>query len=101
MEHDCKLERSIGYYLQVLLCIAPFCKTPLEVILNGVTNHPDDVSVDLIKYSGLSTLRRFLGNDEGLELKILKRGAKPDGGGQVFFTCPIKIDNSLVYSAYI
>jgi RNA 3'-terminal phosphate cyclase-like protein len=91
VEHDCKLERSIGYYLQVLICLAPFCKNPLEITLNGVTNDPDDVSVDLIKYSGLPILRRFLGNDDGLELKIQKRGAKPEGGGQVLFTCPIKI----------
>ena len=49
------------------------------------------MKVDLIKYSSLPILRRFLGNDDGLELKIIKRGAKPDGGGQVFFSCPCKI----------
>lgn len=48
VEHDCKLERSIGYYLQVLLCLAPFTKQAIEITLKGVTNDPDDVSV--IKY---------------------------------------------------
>ena len=32
-----------------------------------------------------------MGTDEGLELKILKRGAKPKGGGEVSFKCPTKI----------
>ncbi len=44
-EFDCKLERSISYYLQVLFCIAPFGKKPLEVTLRGVTNDSDDLSV--------------------------------------------------------
>ena len=45
VEHMCSLERSIGYYLQVLVCLAPFAKQPFEVTLKGVTNDPDDVSV--------------------------------------------------------
>jgi len=48
-EFDCKLERSISYYLQVLFCIAPFGKKPLEVTLKGVTNDSDDLSVRFIK----------------------------------------------------
>lgn len=44
-EHQCSLERSIGYYLQVLFCLAPFSKQPMDITLKGVTNDPDDVSV--------------------------------------------------------
>ena len=47
IDFDCKLERSIGYYLQVLLCLAPFTKQPLEITLTGVTNDPVDASVSL------------------------------------------------------
>lgn len=36
-------------------------------------------------------LKRFIGSDDGLEFKIIKRGAKPDGGGQVLFKCPTKM----------
>ena len=35
--------------------------------------------------------KRFIGSDDGLELKILKRGAKPNGGGEVIFRCPTKM----------
>lgn len=44
-----------------------------------------------MKYSTLPIFKRFIGNDEGLELKIVKRGAKPDGGGEVHFRCPTKM----------
>ncbi|CAF0766929.1 unnamed protein product [Brachionus calyciflorus] len=91
VEHDCGLERSIGYFLQTILCMAPFTKKPMELTLTGVTNDPDDVSIDLIKYSTLPIFKRFIGNDEGLELKISKRGAKPGGGGEVLFKCPTKM----------
>ena len=34
---------------------------------------------------------RFIGSNDGLEFKILKRGAKPGGGGEVLFKCPTKM----------
>ncbi|XP_018324959.1 probable RNA 3'-terminal phosphate cyclase-like protein [Agrilus planipennis] len=90
IEHDCSLDRSIGYYLEVLILLAPFCKNPLHVTLKGVTNNKIDPSVDHIKASVLPVLRKFMLNDEGLELKILKRGMRPLGGGEVVFKCPIQ-----------
>ena len=45
VEHDCSLQRSIGYYLELILYLAPFMKIPLEVRLKGVTNDRDDPSV--------------------------------------------------------
>lgn len=51
-----------------------FCKEPLNVKLQGVTSNDIDPSVDLVKTSMLDTMRKFILDDEGLELKILKRG---------------------------
>ena len=45
VEFDCKCERAISYYLQVLFCIAPFTKQPIEAVLTGVTNDPIDLTV--------------------------------------------------------
>lgn len=45
MEHDCNLQRSIGYYLEPLIMLAPFMKNPLKAVLKGVTNDPTDPSV--------------------------------------------------------
>ncbi|XP_061182618.1 RNA 3'-terminal phosphate cyclase-like protein [Saccostrea echinata] len=90
IEHDCNIQRSIGYYLEGLICLAPFTKKPIEAVLKGVTNDQIDPSVDMIKLSTFPVLKRFLGTDEGLELKIVRRGAAPEGGGEVTFTCPCR-----------
>ena len=89
IDHDCSCERSIGFYLEGILPLAPFCKNALKLILRGVTNDKHDVSVDTIKYVSLALMKRF-GLLEGLDLKISKRGAMPDGGGEIFFTCPAR-----------
>lgn len=45
LRHACTISRGIGYYLDALLCLAPFAKNPLEISLTGVTNDPRDISV--------------------------------------------------------
>ena len=89
IEHDCSCERSIGFFLEGILPLAPFCKNALKLILRGVTNDKNDVSVDTIKYVSLALMKRF-GLLEGLDLKISKRGAMPDGGGEIIFACPAR-----------
>jgi len=90
VDHDCSLERGVGYYLELLMCLGAFCKHPLNVTLRGVTNNSFDPSPDLLKQSAMSVLKRFFLVDDGLELKVQRRGAAPAGGGQVLFTCPIR-----------
>ncbi|KAK3090706.1 hypothetical protein FSP39_013900 [Pinctada imbricata] len=90
IEHDCNPQRSIGYYLEGLVCLAPFMKKPLKTILRGVTNDQTDPSVDMVKLSTFPVLKRFLGTDDNLELKINRRGAAPEGGGEVVFSCPCR-----------
>lgn len=89
-DHDCNTQRSIGYYLEALICLAPFCKKPIHAILRGVTNDQIDPSVDMFKQGTLAVLKKFLGDDEGLEFKIMRRGLPPGGGGEVLFRCPVR-----------
>lgn len=88
VSHDCSGDRSIGYYLEPIICLAPFCKTPLQLTLHGITNGGHDPSVDAIKMVTLKLMEKF-GLDEGLELTINKRGSMPNGGGEIFLRCPI------------
>lgn len=117
IHHDCNLERGIGtkiigqifqktlqfqwylihtfldflgYYLDVLIALGPFCKIPINATLRGVTNSKDCPSVDHIKSSALPNLLKFLVVDEGLELKVKQRGMRPLGGGEVSFKCPVR-----------
>lgn len=89
IKHDCPTSRSMGYFLEGMLALAPFAKNPLHLVLTGITNDNIDISVDLIRTVLLPQLARFGIDEDALELKINKRGAIPLGGGQVTFTCPI------------
>lgn len=89
-QHECANTRGIGYFLDVLIALGPFCKQPLNVILRGVTNSPESPSVDQIKGGALAVLKRALLVDDGLELKVNKRGLMPAGGGEVLFRCPVR-----------
>uniref|UniRef100_A0A8C5FN08 RNA terminal phosphate cyclase like 1 n=1 Tax=Gadus morhua TaxID=8049 RepID=A0A8C5FN08_GADMO len=91
IEHDCNPQRSIGYYLEGLLMLAAFMKTPLKATLKGVTNDPTDPSVDLLKTTALPLLKQFGIDGDGLEMKVwTSRGMAPGGGGEVIFSCPIR-----------
>lgn len=87
--HNCHLGRSVGYYLEVIVPLAPFCKKPLTVTLNGITGEEGrDLSADAVRTVTLPHLHLF-GVSDGLELQIKKRGSAPGGGGTVVFKCPI------------
>ncbi|CAH1400134.1 unnamed protein product [Nezara viridula] len=88
IDHECCKLRGIGYYLEVIFALAPFCKKPISITLRGVTNNQCDPSVDSFKHGGLSVLKQFIVVDPGIDFKINKRGLEPDGGGEITFTCP-------------
>jgi RNA 3'-terminal phosphate cyclase-like protein len=87
--HDCGKTRSIGYFLEAIVVLAPFCKKPLSITLTGITNHTDnlDISVDLFRTVTIPNLTCF--GIHNIEFKIKSRGAAPSGGGMVYFSCPI------------
>jgi RNA 3'-terminal phosphate cyclase-like protein len=90
LQHECSTSRSIGYFIEPLLILGLFGKKPLNITLRGVTNDELDPTVDTIRTVTLPLLKRLLGEDiEGLELKVVKRGARPLGGGEVILRVPV------------
>ncbi|KAF5292854.1 hypothetical protein FQR65_LT11106 [Abscondita terminalis] len=89
IHHDCSLNRGIGYYLEPLVMLGLFCKESLDITLCGITNNNIDPTVDYILNAFLPILKRFTIYHQNLELKILKRGMAPNGGGEVRFLCSI------------
>jgi RNA 3'-terminal phosphate cyclase-like protein len=87
LSHNCGTVRSIGWFVQPLLVLAPFAKQALSITLSGVTNGPDDVSVDSLRTVSLPLLRHF--GIEGASLTVLKRGAPPHGGGEAMLSLPV------------
>uniref|UniRef100_A0A915PYV2 RNA 3'-terminal phosphate cyclase-like protein n=1 Tax=Setaria digitata TaxID=48799 RepID=A0A915PYV2_9BILA len=86
---DCGNDRCISYYLEPLLMLAPFCKHPLNVKLQGITDAPGELSVDSIRATWLPVFNKFMLASDSPEIKIVARGYKPDGGGCVLLTVPI------------
>ena len=83
VKHDCGNSRGIGYFIEGILPLLPFCKNKLLAEFTGVTNEDLDLSVDRLKYSTLEIFRYF-GLEEGMfDLQIMSRGARPGGGGKV------------------
>ena len=80
--HSCHLGRPIGYYLEALIPLAPFCKKPLELNLTGITGQegrdmtvgftlcrPLTKQADMIRTVTLPHLHLF-GITDGLELQV-------------------------------
>lgn len=87
--HACPTTRAVGWFLEPVLALAPFCKRDLALTLRGVTTNGRDLSVDTLRISALPTLGLWLGEEAAkLELRIAKRGHPPDGGGECLFRCP-------------
>ena len=61
IQFDCNNSRSIGYYLEGILPLAPFGKEPLKIQFTGVTDGYENVepSVDLISSSMLPIFQLF------------------------------------------
>lgn len=98
IEHDCTLQRSVGYLLEPILILGPFCKEKLQVTLkNCITNSDTDISCDIVRAVTIRQLQHFgfgsyniIGEkSDAPEIKVIKRGALPLGGGEVFFSVPV------------
>ena len=85
-EFDCGNMRCLTYFLEPLIVLAIFGKNGLRINLKGLTNDDLDISVDNFMYSTISLVKKF-SPDLDITLKINKRGFKPLGGGDVFFSC--------------
>lgn len=86
LTHDCGTSRSIGWFIEAIIPLLIFAKDHTQIRFTGVTNDSLDVSVDILRNVTLPLLKNF---GASAELKIVKRGAPPNGGGVVDFSCSI------------
>jgi RNA 3'-terminal phosphate cyclase-like protein len=97
IEHFCSGDRSIGWFLEGIIPLAPFGKQDLSLNLEGITDGCcfQDPSVDYIKASILPVMSAFgigVDMDESPppSIQINQRGAAPNGiHGKIIFFCPI------------
>ena len=95
VEHACPDSRSIGWFLEGVLPLAPFGKEPLSITFTGITDGCCEVdpSIDYLKASAIPLFDKFgIASDDDFgppQIRIIRRGAAPTGGGKVHFQCPI------------
>lgn len=88
LQHDCPTSRSIGYFLEPIVRLAPFAKKPMHLTLKGITTDEHDLSVrsliialwylskclqyqaDILRTVTLPHLQLF-GISDGLELRVI------------------------------
>jgi len=88
VQHDCGTSRSIGWYIEGILPLVIFCKTPFTSLLfTGITNDPLDLSVDTLRAVTLPLLKNFGIGEASLTVK--RRGSFPKGGGEVELRVPM------------
>lgn len=87
--HECGTGRPIGYFLESLIVLGLFGKKALTVTLKGITNGGKDPSMDTFRTTTLPILKHFGVPTESLELKVVRRGAPPLGGGEVRLKVPM------------
>lgn len=100
--HDCGTAKGIGWFIEGILPLLFLGREMSFITFYGMTNDAYDLSVDTLQHATIPLLRKIGIN--GLKLKVSRRGAFPNGGGIVEFTCPIYkeiasirlIDNGLI-----
>lgn len=68
---ECGLQRSITYFLEPLICMAPFSKLAFKLTLTGLTCDPIDATIDTLRMVNIRLLRAF-GLSKGVELTSLR-----------------------------
>lgn len=88
--HDCPNSRAVGWFLEPLLVLGLFGKQPLNITLRGITSNTRDVSADTLRTAYLPLLSTFIPSTvtQPLELRIVKRGLLPGGGGEITYISP-------------
>ncbi|VEU21205.1 DEKNAAC102142 [Brettanomyces naardenensis] len=79
--HNCPPSRACGYFIEPMLYLAPFSKKKFSIIFRGITSSKEDGELDFIRWGLLPVMEKF--GVREVELHTLKRGAPPNGGGEV------------------
>ncbi len=81
-EFDIGTAGSITLFLQAIILPCLFAPGKITITVRGGTSGKWQASVDYLQQILLPQLKRFV---EKIELKILKRGYYPEGGGEIIF----------------
>lgn len=78
--HEVPCVRAVGYIVEVALLLLPFAKFDSEITLTGATHSEFDIAADTLRTVTLRWIQLF---GVEAEMRIVRRGAAPNGGGCV------------------
>ncbi|ODQ82593.1 hypothetical protein BABINDRAFT_159147 [Babjeviella inositovora NRRL Y-12698] len=87
LTHNCPPTKPVGYFIEPMLYLAPFSKTKFSIVFKGITSSKEDAGLEAIKWGLLPVMEKFGVREAALH--TLKRGAPPNGGGEVH----LKVDH--------
>ncbi|KAH3681538.1 hypothetical protein WICPIJ_007519 [Wickerhamomyces pijperi] len=79
--HNCPKSKSVGYFVEMALYLAPFAKKKINISFKGLTSSHDDYNAEGIRFGLLPILEKFGVRD--CQLHIIKRGFAPTAEGEV------------------
>lgn len=89
--HDCPLSRSIGYFLEPIVMLAPFSKKPLHLTLRGITSDDRDLSVSTTMLLCHHQLTLFVGRPRSdchpTPSSVIRSVRRPGASGAWAYLC--------------
>lgn len=89
--HDCPLSRSIGYFLEPVVMLAPFSKKPLHLTLRGITSDDRDLSVSTTMLPCHHPLTLFVGRPRSdchpTPYSVVRSVRRPGASGAWAYLC--------------
>ncbi|CDK26572.1 unnamed protein product [Kuraishia capsulata CBS 1993] len=97
LSHACPSTRSVTYFIEPMLYLAPFSKQKFSIIFKGLTSHKSDLGIDSIRWGILPVMEKF--GVRECSLHTLSRGEFPNGGGEVHLMVDSRIPQPVTMHA--
>lgn len=95
--HNCHQDKSIGYFMEPMLFLAPFSKKKFQVVFRGVTGYKNDVSIEGLRWGMLPLMEKFGIREAAIH--TIKRGCPPNGQGEVHLVVDTLLSQPLTMHA--
>ncbi|CEP23901.1 RCL1 [Cyberlindnera jadinii] len=95
--HNCNSEKSIGYYMEPMLFLAPFSKKKFQIVFRGITGLKGDTSIEGLRWGILPLMEKFGVREAAIH--TVKRGCPPIGEGEVHLVVDTLLSQPLTMHA--
>lgn len=95
--HNCHTDKSIGYFMEPMLFLAPFSKKKFQIVFRGITGMKGDTSIEGLRWGILPLMEKFGVREAAIH--TIKRGCPPIGQGEVHLVVDTLLTQTLTMHA--